>query len=208
VNRDIDETTPKPETGSTIEIVPVTLRQLATISSGIPNVYLEQPVVGSIIEGDLRLALNETLDAMAVAALARSPFDDPAGDANLIVSVRKAITTLEALGYSPDTLVLRPQDAEALDTLTSGVSGGTADFVFAPGQPANAIWSLNRRVSKAAASPIVLDASALGRLYAAPVSLARFEENDGKTNTSLIRLEGNAVVGVERPDAAVRLAAS
>jgi hypothetical protein len=38
--------------------------------------------------------------------------------------------------------------------------------------------------------------------------LARFEENNGKTNTSLVRLELNAACGVERPAAACRIAAS
>ena len=40
------------------------------------------------------------------------------------------------------------------------------------------------------------------------MSLARFEENAGKTNTSLVRLETHAVFGVERQNAAVRIAAS
>ena len=40
------------------------------------------------------------------------------------------------------------------------------------------------------------------------LSLARFEENAGKTNTSLVRLEGHAAFGVERQTAAVRIAAS
>jgi hypothetical protein len=44
----------------------------------------------------------------------------------------------------------------------------------------------------------VVDASAFGRLYVSPISLATLEENAGKTNTSLIRLEGHAVFGVER----------
>jgi hypothetical protein len=38
--------------------------------------------------------------------------------------------------------------------------------------------------------------------------LARFEENAGKTNTSLVRLEGHAAFGVERQTAAIRIAAS
>ena len=36
----------------------------------------------------------------------------------------------------------------------------------------------------------------------------REDENAGKTNTSLVRFEGNAVFGVERQTAAVRIAAS
>ena len=37
------------------------------------------------------------------------------------------------------------------------------------------------------------------------MSLATFEENAGKTNSSLVRFEGNAVFGIERLTAAVRI---
>ena len=75
---------------------------------------------------------------------------------------------------------------------------------FAPGT----IFGLNKRISKTIAAAGVVDAKALGKLYASRVSLARFEENAGKTNTSLVRLETHAVFGLERSAAAVRIAAS
>ena len=43
------------------------------------------------------------------------------------------------------------------------------------------------------------------RLYAGPVSLQRFEENAGASNSSLLRFEGNALLNVERSTAAVRI---
>jgi hypothetical protein len=45
------------------------------------------------------------------------------------------MTTLAGAGYAPDTLILTPTASESLDLLVSGISGGTADFVFQPGQP-------------------------------------------------------------------------
>jgi hypothetical protein len=42
--------------------------------------------------------------------------------------------------------------------------------------------------------------------HLSPISLARFEENAGRTNTSLVRLEGHAAYGVERTAAATRIA--
>jgi len=91
----------------------------------------------------------------------------------------------------------------------SGISGGTADFVFgagrfAPGQ----LFGLDVVVSKSVAASVVLDMTAHGKLYIAPISLARFEEAAGKTNTSLVRLETNAAYGTERTAAAIRIAAS
>jgi hypothetical protein len=55
------------------------------------------------------------------------------------------------------------------------------------------------------ANPVVVDSQAYGRLYAGPVSLQRFEENAGASNSSLLRCEGNAVFAVERSTAAVRI---
>jgi hypothetical protein len=46
-----------------------------------------------------------------------------------------------------------------------------------------------------------MDTRAHGALYLSPLSLARFEENAGRTNTSLIRLEGHAQYGTERTGA-------
>ena len=75
---------------------------------------------------------------------------------------------------------------------------------FAPGT----IYGLSRRVSKTVPAPVVVDSAALGKLYASPVSLARFEANNGTTNSANIRLELNAAFGLERVAAAVRIAAS
>ena len=49
---------------------------------------------------------------------------------------------------------------------------------------------------------------ALGKLYASPVTLARFEADAGTTNRSNVHLGLNAVFGGERQAAAVRIAAS
>jgi hypothetical protein len=64
------------------------------------------------------------------------------------------------------------------------------------------------RTSKTIAAPAVFDSQALGRLYAAPISLASFEADAGTTNRTNVRMEGNAAFGVERQAAAVRIAAA
>ena len=205
VVRAIDAVTDKPEVGGTVAPTTVTVKQVAAVQSGIPNVYLEQPQMNAIIGVDLRLAINEGLDKLVLDQVATADIQGTADP--LLIGIRKSITVLQAAGYSPDIVVLRPADSDALDTLVTGLTGGTSDFVFgagrfAPGQ----LFGLDVRVSKTAAAPIVMDASAFGRLYVTPFSLARFEENAGKTNTSLIRLEGHAAFGVERLGAARRIA--
>jgi hypothetical protein len=207
VVRAVDATTNKPETGSTITLVTTPMKQVATVQSGIPNVYLESAAFNSIVENDLRLALNEGLDKLVLDAIAGSGFQAPGTDP-LIVSIRKAITTLQGNGYNPDTLLLTPANAEALDVLVTGITGGTNDYVFGPGNFASGIFNLNKHISKTIPAAAVVDSTALGKLYASRVSLAKFEESFGKTNTSLVRLETHAVFGLERQGAAVRIAAS
>jgi hypothetical protein len=56
-------------------------------------------------------------------AVAPSGFQAPGTDP-LLVSIRKAMTTVQSAGYEPDTLILTPSNAETLDTLVSGVSAG------------------------------------------------------------------------------------
>ncbi len=208
VLRAIDATSAKPETASTLNITTVPLKQVATIQTAVPNIYLLQPVINSIIEQDLRLAINEGLDKLVLDAIAGAGYQAPASDI-LLVSIRKAITTLRNAGYNPDTILLTPAADEALDTLVSGISGGTADFVFGPGiDSESALFGCSRRISKTVPATTVVDSQALGKLYAGPVSLAKFENLSGTTNTSNVRLELNAAFGLERVTAAVRIAAA
>jgi uncharacterized protein len=206
VVRAIDAVTNKPESGSTLTLVAVPMKQVATVRSGVPNVMLEQDQIESVIGQDLRLAINEGLDKLILDAIALSGFQAPSTDP-LLVSIRKAMTTIYAAGYNPDLLILTPAASEGLDILQT--VGTEKLYVFgagrfAPGQ----LFGMSVRVSKTIPAPAVVDSQAFGKLYASPISLASFEENAGKTNTTLVRMEGNAAFGTERQNAAVRIAAS
>jgi hypothetical protein len=205
VVRAIDATTTKPETGSTLNVLTVPLNQVATIQSGVPNVYLLTDAVNTIVEQDLRLAINEGLDKLVLDAIATATFHAPTTE-DTFTSVRKCITTLQGLGFNPDTLILTPAAAESLDLAKATVSDSF--YQFAPSFAPSDIFGLSRRISKTIPAPAVVDSSAFGRLYASPVSLARFEANNGTTNTANVRMELNAAFGVERQGAAIRIAAS
>jgi hypothetical protein len=208
VIRAIDAVTAKPETTETMTVSTVALKQLASVVSDIPNVFIENDQAGSIIENDLTLAITDALDDLLKQSVAASGFQAPGTD-NILVSIRKAMSTVMTSGYSPDSVILRPADAETIDVMVSGVSGGTADFVFGPASFAPAqLFGLTRYISKSVAAPIVMDSQAFGKLYASPLSLQTFEQDAGQTNKSRDRIELNAQVGVERQAAAVRIAAS
>jgi hypothetical protein len=205
--RAIDAVTAKPEVTTVTNLLTVPLSQVAAIETNIPNVILEQDAIESVVEVDLRLSIDGGLDHLVKTGIDASGFQAPGTDP-LPTSVRKAMTTIQASGYAPDTLLLTPAAAETLDTLVSGISGGTADYVFGPGNPAGALFGLQARVSKVIAAPVVVDSRAFGKLYVSPISLARFEADAGTTNRSNVRLEGHAAFGVERQAAAIRIAAS
>jgi HK97 family phage prohead protease len=206
VVRAIDAVTEKPEADSELDLVAVALKQVAAVQKGIPNVLLHQDQIRTVIGTDLRLALNEGLDKLVLDALAGAGFQAPGTDP-LLASIRKAMTTIIAAGYNPDTVILTPANAEGLDLDRS--SGSEKFWTFGAGRFAPGdLFGLNVRVSKSTPAPIVCDASAFGNLYVSPISLATFEENAGSTNSSTMRMEGHAVFGVEREDAAVRIAAS
>jgi hypothetical protein len=198
VIRAIDAVTAKPETTETLTVSTVALKQLASVVSDIPNVFLENEQAGSIIENDLKLAITDALDDLVKQAVAASGFQAPGTDP-LLVSIRKAMSTVMSSGYSPNTLTL--------DTLRT--SGSEAFYVFAAGNFApSELFGMQRYISKTVAAPIVMDSGAFGKLYSSPVSLQTFEQDAGQTNKSRIRIELNAQVGVERQAAAVRIAAS
>ena len=207
VVRAIDAVTTKPETGSTVDVATVGMNQVATVQSAIPNIYLEQDAFNTIIENDLRLAIEAGLDKLVQDALAATGCPEVPGTNKLLVSIRNAIETIEAAGYNADTLLLTPAAAKSLDVLEAGTAGEQF-YVFSPGQFAPPVFGLTRRVSKTIAAPAVVDSTAFGKMYMSPVSLARFEANAGLSNTSNVRMELHAAFGTERALAAVRIAAT
>ncbi|MBA2741256.1 MAG: hypothetical protein H0U46_04520, partial [Actinobacteria bacterium] len=206
VVRAIDAVTNKPEAASTLTLVATPVKQLAAVQTGVPNVMLENDGIESVIGTDLRLSINEGLDKLILDAIAASGFQAPGTDP-LLVSIRKAMTTIYAAGYNPNLLVLTPAASEALDVLQT--VGTEKLYVFGAGRFApGELFGMSVRVSKTVAAPAVVDSAALGRLYVGPIALASFEENAGRTNTTLVRMEGHAVFGLERAAAAVRIAAA
>jgi len=80
VVRAIDAVTAKPETAETLTVSTVSLKQLASVVSDIPNVFLENEQAGSIIENDLKLAITDALDDLVRLAVAASCFQAPGAD--------------------------------------------------------------------------------------------------------------------------------
>jgi len=74
VIRAIDAITAKPETTETMTVSTVALKQLASVVSDVPNIFLENEQAGSIIKNDLKLAITDALDDLLKQSVAASGF--------------------------------------------------------------------------------------------------------------------------------------
>jgi HK97 family phage prohead protease len=200
--RPIDSVTQKPEVATATELVSQQLSQVAAVETDIPNILLEQNQFERMVEVDLNLAISEGLDRLVVNGLATAgTAATVTGD--VLQKTRRAITVVQSVGYSPDTLVIDPAGAEALDLLRS--SGSEQFYLWGPGQGApGGPFGLQLRVAKAAGTAIA-DSRAFGQLYSSPLRLQRFEQDAGATNQSTVRLEGHATFAVERVTAGLRI---
>jgi hypothetical protein len=199
--RAVDAVTTKPESAVTVVLQSLPLKQVAHKIGGIPNIVFRQsnPDLQGLLNGELRLGLAEALDYLVFQAIGAATIAVGGTGSNMAIRVRKAMTTLEAAGYQPDTVALSPADAEALDLelLATLNSSNTLPN-----------WGLNVRVSKSITTSLVLDASAFATLHAGPVELTSFEENFGGTNSVLVRGELNAQASIDQASAAVALGAA
>ena len=145
---------------------------------------------------DLRLAYSRAVDAHILAQIAATTPTSGAYNAELIVSILLAAEVVNAAGYSPNTVVLSPAQWLGLKT---AVQPGSGDFVA--GATDSMLDGL-RKVSVAGlTTPLVLDAQAIGVFHTTGARFATFEENDGSTDSSTVRLESNSVFAFQREGA-------
>jgi hypothetical protein len=67
---------------------------------------------------------------------------------------------------------------------------------------------LQIRVGKSVTTGFVFDRSAFATVHASPAEIAAFEENDGATNSQLLRGELSAISTVDQADAGAALGAA
>jgi HK97 family phage prohead protease len=201
VIRPIDAVSTKPETSTTVEFKTLQLEQVASIQSNIPRIHAAQPMFQSLVEQDLRLAIGDGLDEVARRGIAQAGTIVKGSD-DILEVTRKAMTLVQADGYSPNVLAIDPAGAQSLELLRT--PGTEKFYIWPPGSTAPGPFGLTLRVWKTAGTA-VLDADAYGRMYISPVELRAFEQDAGATNRQTVRMETNAGYAVERIPAARRI---
>jgi len=113
VIRPLDATSTKPESSTTVEFQSRQLNQVATVSSGIPRIHAAQPMFQSLVEQDLRLAVNDGLDELVRRGIVNNAGTIVKGTDDILEVTRKAMTLVETDGYNPNVLAIDPAGAQA-----------------------------------------------------------------------------------------------
>ena len=194
--RTIAATSAKPETNTVAEVVNPALKQIATVSTGTPNVLLANDNFRSWVNGDLTLAFRRAVDFHIVEQVAAASIPLGDGGAGPYESILYAQETVSAAGYDPTLIVISPADALTVSLLqhSSGVT-----YVFGQELPTMVVTP-----SVDNDEAFVCDPTALGTLFLSQFTLAAFEEDAGSTNASTVRAEANGLFIVQRPSAAAR----
>jgi hypothetical protein len=193
MRRTIAETTEKPESAIGVELAHKELEQVAHKVSGVPLIVFRQPGIRQVIDTDLRLGLAEALDDQALDEINSAGLTAGAAGATMAERIRRAVAVVEDAGFAPDTVALSPAASLALDLELLELQNSTGVLPS---------WGLKVRVGKSVAGAgFVFDSRSFATVHAGPVEIAAFDENDGATNSVLLRAELNAATTVDQEDA-------
>jgi hypothetical protein len=191
--RSIASTGQKPETDTTGEVVPLSLSQVANVSTQIPEILFANSGFASWIRNDVELAWKFAVDAMIGDAIAAASPPSSGGGSNIYEDVRFCQEAVRAAGYSPNLIALSPGDALALELLQ--LSGAV-------------VYAFSQTLPQVVVTPtlgdgegFVADTAAAGQLYSGPVTFTVLPENAGATNSLTARYESNSGFAVQRADA-------
>jgi hypothetical protein len=200
--RTIAAVSAKPETNTVAEVVDEPLHQIATVSTETPNIMLESAAFRSWINFDLQFAYSSAVDWHVLNQISTASPTPSAAGLDFLESIMLAAEDVASAGYSPNVLAASPG---SLIELALAKQPGTDDYVFSGNQ---LDIGLRKVAVRGLVQPLVMDASAVGVLYNSPIRFATFEENNGTTNPSTVRIESNGVFVVQRIDAAAEVAVS
>jgi HK97 family phage major capsid protein len=111
----------KPEATLTATVTPYSLETIAHWVQATRQLLEDSAAVRSFIESSLRRGVLDKIEATIAAAIGAATLPTATG-ADLISAIRVGVADVEDAGYTPNAIVLNPQDYAALDI---AVMGGT-----------------------------------------------------------------------------------
>lgn len=212
----------KPTSIYTLEKVTDTLKVVAHISEPVPVYWLKDvSSLDKFLRDEMGYGLQVALEDQTVngngvdpnldGVLATSGIQVQAFVTSALVSLRKALTAAETMGYAPNGIAMHPTDWEALELLTTT----TGEFLLgAPGEVpidrvARRVWGLPvaLTLSLAAGTALVVSEDSVGIVADPTVSFEYGVVNDDfQRNQVRGRAELRAEVEVTRPAGIVKVA--
>jgi hypothetical protein len=191
----------KPTTDSTVTLQNEPAKMVATVSGYIPNALFGNDDLRNVVDADMRLALNKSLDKYVVDAILSDP-DTSFDGADIIEAIVFAQQKLGDEGFNPSVTLVSSTDYTVLTLMRSGM---TQEF-FLSNRPNLGDLRICDGIQDG--SPVVLDPAAFGTLYTGPLAMdidafTRFDSNESR-----LRAEFPALVVVRRAKAACQVALS
>lgn len=167
----------KPQAGPTLEVVSENAAVIAAWVNITRQTAADAPQVMGYLDGRLRYSLKRRADGQAINGNGTSPnlsglldrtgilTHAPAGAEDWAVSIRKGITTMEAVETVPEIVVVNPGDAETFD-LTNYDTDGLHAVPNVAGPGARTAWGLTqvRSTAVAAGTAVLVDPMAVAVL--------------------------------------------
>lgn len=100
-----------------------TLDNIAAYTQLTRQMIEDYPSVRAFIDGDLRYQIAKKEEAQIAAAMVAATLPTAEGD-DLLAAIRMGMATVQSAGYSPNSVVLNPEDAAELDISVMGVTVG------------------------------------------------------------------------------------
>ncbi|WP_157079485.1 phage major capsid protein, partial [Gordonia desulfuricans] len=210
----------KPMSEIGVETVDASASVIAHISEQVDKFVLQDaPTLQRFLSTELVYGLDRAVEAQALSGdgtganltglLNTSGVQTQAFDTSILVSVRKAITKAESLGYEPGVLVISPSDWEALELLAT--SDDAVAFRGVPlDQAERKVWGLRAHLSTAlpAGTALVLDPNAVSiDIVGSAVDVEWDASGELFTRNQVrVRVEGRFGFSVYQPSAVYRVA--
>ncbi|MBB1057557.1 phage major capsid protein [Dietzia sp. B19] len=197
------------------------LRVVATISDGIDKFVLQDTAaVQSLVQSELvygiyseveRLVLNGSGEGEEfLGMLGHSGIQTQAFETDLLTTLRRSITKIESLGYTPNAIVLSPADWE---TAEMTVTSGSGEYVLGASpvdRAARRLWGVQVTTSTAVApgTGVVADLSQASLFTDSRGVTAEWNgqaKESFERNEVILRTEGRFGFGLGQPQAVVKV---
>ena len=213
----------KPTSPMSLEPVEGSLVTVAHLSDGISKYdLLDTGNLQRFVESELRYGLATKMEDLVIngsgeegeplGLLKHSGVLTQAFETDLVTSVRKAITQIEAQGYAPSAIALRPEQWEQIELLTA--SGSGEYVVNSPvDRAARRLFGIQVVVSNAleAGTAMVADLREAVVFNDRRGLMAEWTQNSGddfERNLLRVRVETRVNVGLGQPSGIVQVATS